>query len=552
MHQRQENSYLDICKNRIMMMCFIFCILYLILAIRLFELSISNIEDIKISTTYDDNFFLNRANILDRRGELIATNLITASAYANPSKLIDRAEATLGICKALEYRKNACKKLRKLFNSNKSFVWIQRHLTPLQEKEIRDLGIPGVYFSEDQKRYYPQNNLFSHVLGYVDIDNNGLSGIEKSFDAVLKNSDKLSLSLDIQIQHIVRDELTRSVNLNQALGGAGIVMDVTNGEVLAMVSLPDFNLNSKSHYKSSDFFNRSTLGVYEMGSTFKIFTTATGLDSGKIKIANSFNIDHPLKLGKFRVTDYKGKGGDLSVPEILMYSSNIGTGKMARKTGIDLQKQYLQKFGFLSQLNINLPEKATPMFPRGKAWNDISSVTISYGHGMAVTPLHTINAFLPLVNGGILHNPKLVKNAKSTTEVIIKKTTSDLIRKLLRLIAVKGYSRKANVKGYLVGGKTGTAEKLEDNRYNKKANIAYFIGGFPMNDPRYAVLVMIDEGQRNAHNKGFTTGGMIAAPVAGKIIRRLANVLGIEPQDESDPKIKKQLFLKYTPMYKGR
>lgn len=550
-----EDSALDTSRNRLAVIIIAVSLAFIVLLYRLFDISLTSKEDLQSFKAKGTDFFVQRAEIEDREGTMLAVNLSTASLYANPMEIIDVAAAANKLCAV--FPNNNCKEIFEKLRPTKTFVWLKRHITPKEQQEVNDLGVPGLYFLKEEKRIYPHNNLFSHVLGFSDIDNNGISGIERYFDAELKNNSKkpLVLSLDTRIQEVLKEELNQQIVDHQAIGGSGIVMDVNTGEVIAMLSLPDFDPNKPQHAKDNQRFNQLTLGVYEMGSTFKVFTTAMGLDGKFVTVNDAFDTSATVMVGNHKISDFRGKGGVLSVPEILMYSSNIGTAQIAQRVGVSKQREYMKRFGLLSPMDIELPEKSSPLFPSEKRWSHASLVTISYGHGISVTPMHIVRAFASVVNGGKLLKPTLLRVDEPQNvdgEVAIKESTSQLMRKLLRLVVTGGSGRKANTEGYLVAGKTGTAEKIVGNRYSKNLNIALFICAFPMDDPKYAVLIMVDEAKRNSLNGGFTTGGTIAAPVAGRVIERIAPMLGVAPQKIRDVNTDDPLSLVYQARYKKR
>lgn len=535
-----------------------FVLAFFVLILRIFDLTFMNIEEVQVvvNNKAKNDFTISRANIVDRNSVLLASNITTASVYTHPKQVINPQEAAESIA-SIGIGLNQVDLLNKL-TSDKDFIWIKRHLTPEEQQKLHDLGIPGIYFARDERRVYPHEKLFSHVLGYVDIDGVGIAGIEKLYNDKLTTNvnynTALQLSLDTRVQNILRDELQKSIELHTAIGGSGIVMNVKNGEIIGMVSLPDFDPHHINHMKSQELFNQATLGVYEMGSSFKVLTVAMALDIGKINVNDAFDVSQPINIGRFKIHDYRGgKGGTLSIPEILMYSSNLGSAQIARLVGIKSQKEYLRKMGLLSEIKFDLPEIAKPLYPNDRRWSDASLITISYGHGIAVTPLHLMQAMGAVVNGGILYKPTLIKQKEGVKPVgkrVFNESTSHIMRKLLRLVVEGGSSKKAEVVGYLVGGKTGTAEKNSQGRYSKKLNISFFVGAFPINNPEYLMLIMIDEAKPNNINMGFTTGGMIAAPVGREVIMRAAPVLGILPQDQQDPEILKALYVDYTPRYK--
>ena len=348
-----------------------------------------------------------RADIVDRNGVLLASSLATASLHADPKLIIDPVEATrklVSVLPGLDYNDTLAK-----LKSDKRFVWIRRNLNPREHYEVNRLGIPGIYFQREERRVYPNANLTAHVVGFTGVDNSGLMGIEQSFDKQLRaSSEPVQLSLDVRLQHIVKRELQSAVDEFQALGGAGMIMDVKTGEVLAMVSLPDFDPHAPTSDENARF-NRNTLGVYEMGSTFKIFNSALALDSGKIHMGDSFDATKSIRVGRFSISDYHGKNRWLTVPEIFMYSSNIGSVRMAMEVGTAGQRAMMEKFGLLKRSPVEIPEVGAPMVPH--PWRDASTMTIAFGHGLSVSPVQMASASAAAMNGGILHPATLLKRA---------------------------------------------------------------------------------------------------------------------------------------------
>jgi cell division protein FtsI (penicillin-binding protein 3) len=487
-----------------------------------------------------------RADIIDRNGVLLASSLATASLHADPKLIIDPVEATrklVSVLAGLDYNDTLAK-----LKSDKRFVWIRRNLNPREHYEVNRLGIPGIYFQREERRVYPNANLTAHVVGFTGVDNSGLMGIEQSFDKQLRaSSEPVQLSLDVRLQHIVKRELQSAVDEFQALGGAGMIMDVKTGEVLAMVSLPDFDPHAPTSDENARF-NRNTLGVYEMGSTFKIFNSALALDSGKIRMGDSFDATKSIRVGRFSISDYHGKNRWLTVPEIFMYSSNIGSVRMAMEVGTAGQRSIMEKFGLLKRSPVEIPEVGAPMVPH--PWRDASTMTIAFGHGLSVSPVQMAAGAAAAMNGGILHPATLLKRAPGT-EIpgtrAISPQTSDQIRRLMRLVVTQGTATGAAAPGYVVGGKTGTAEKTSGHGYAKKALMSSFVGGFPINDPRYLVLAMIDEPKGNKRTFGYATGGWVAAPLAGRIIKQIGPLMGISPIDENLPEIRNATEIHLNP-----
>ena len=478
---------------------------------------------------------IERADIVDRNGVVLATNLVTASLYANPRQILDAQEAARELAQVLPDLDPA-ETVGKL-NAERSFVWLQRNLTPGQEYEINRLGIPGFYFQREERRVYPHGALTAHVVGFTDIDNHGLAGTERAFDDLLSQGRApVRLSIDLRVQFLMRRELARAMREFNGIGAAGIVLDAETGEVLALESLPDFDPSQPGDGAEDARFNRAALGVYEMGSTFKIFNTALALDRGTVRLDDSFDATAPIKIGGFTIRDFKPENRWLTVPEILVYSSNIGSAKMALDIGATAQRAFLDRLGMLRPTAIELPERGQPSYP--DVWKPINTMTIAYGHGIAVTPVHLAAGVAAILNGGIMRPATLLARTPGQIadgERVISEETSATMRRLLRMVVEIGTGRKADVPGYLVGGKTGTAEKTQDGRYRTDASIASFIAAFPMSAPRYVVLAMIDEPKPNAQSHGYATGGWVAAPAVGRLIQRLAPLLGVEPVEDVAP-----------------
>ncbi len=470
-----------------------------------------------------------RGDIVDRNGILVATSLPTASLYADPAMVLDAEDASRQLAEALP-ELNAGDLLGKL-TSKRRFVWIKRNLTPDEQYAVNRLGIPGVSFQREERRIYPHGPLMAHVVGLTDTDGRGIAGIERFFDGVLDGGEEpLKLSLDVRVQSIVRDELIRTMTEFSAIGAAGIVMDVNTGELLAMVSLPDFDPNVPGVADFDSTFNRATKGVYEMGSTFKLFTAAMALDVGAVGLEDGYDASEPIKISRFTITDYHGKNRWLSVPEILIYSSNIGTAKMAMDVGTDRQKRYMDALGLLRTADIELPEVGAPLTPT--PWREVNTMTISYGHGIAVSPLQLASGVATLVNGGMRRQATLLNVGPGIAvpgERVLLEDTSVKMRALMRLVVSRGTGKNAEASGYLVGGKTGTADKQVAGKYSRNDRIASFVGAFPIHDPRYVVLVVVDEPKGIERTFNYATGGWVAAPAVGAIVSRMGPMMGVAP-----------------------
>ena len=492
-----------------------------------------------------------RADIVDRNGVLLATTLATPSLYANPKAVIDSRGAAHQLVQVLPDL-NEGEVFAKL-TSDKSFVWLKRQLTPRQQDAVNRLGIPGLEFQDEDKRIYPDGNTLAHVVGYTGIDNKGLAGIERGFDDVLRGRhEPLALAIDLRVQAILRDEILGAMTEFTAIGGSGIIMNVNTGEVLALVSLPDFDPNDPGASPPDNLFNRITLGTYEIGSVFKIFTTAMALDLHVTSMTGGYDATHPIQIDGFTIHDDHAQGRWLSVPEIFMYSSNIGAAKMALDVGGERQRDFLGKLGLLKAPSFELPEIAAPSFP--STWQPINTMTIGFGHGISVSPLQIASAVSAVVNGGVLRPATLLKlpsgEAPAGRQVLSRQTSVEL-RKLLRLVVEKGTGKFAEAPGYLVGGKTGTAEKVSGRRYNTHSLISSFAGVFPIDDPQYFVMISIDEPHGNAKTFGNATGGWVAAPGVARTVERMAPLVGIQPVDEDSPEIRRSLMVE-LPAPSGR
>jgi len=483
-----------------------------------------------------------RPDILDRNGQIIATDVKTPSLFAEPRKIIDVDEAVELLTAVLPDLD--VNEVRERLSSKRGFVWLKREITPSQQREIHRLGIPGVGFLTENKRIYPNGPIVSHEIGYVNIDNQGIAGIEKWLDgqglaalhmaglATDQLQRPVNLAVDLRVQYALREELMAARDKFKAKAAAGIIGDVNTGEILAMVSEPGFDPNNPRIANDPDHLNRLTTGVYEMGSTFKALTLGMALDSGRISLSSSFDARMPLRYGKFEINDFHAQRRVLTVPEIFTYSSNIGTARMALSLGVEYHKAFLRKLGQLDRLRTELPESAEPLVP--KHWGELNTVTIAFGHGLSVAPLQAVMGISALVNGGKLIPPTFLKRdqaeADRLAKRVIKPETAEKMRYLMRLNVEKGTATRANVMGYYVGGKTGTSEKVVGGRYSKTKVLTSFTAILPADKPRYLLLIMLDEPQGLPETHGFSTSGWNAVPVGAKVIERVAPLLDIRPR----------------------
>jgi cell division protein FtsI (penicillin-binding protein 3) len=433
--------------------------------------------------------------------------------------------------------------------SRRGFVWLKREITPKQRREIYKLGLPGVGFLAENKRVYPNSAEVSHLIGHVNIDNQGIAGMEKWLDghglqalhlaglATDRLQKPVELAVDLRVQHALRDELIFAANKFKVKAAAGLVVDCETGEIISMVSLPDYDPNSPKQANDPMRINRLTTGVFELGSTFKALTLAMAFDSGKIGLNSTFDVRGPMRYGRFQIHDDHAQNRVLTVPEIFTYSSNIGAAKIALSMGVEHHKWFLKKMGLLDRLRTELPESAMPLWPN--RWGELNTVTIAFGHGIAVAPLQAVAAINALVNGGYLIPPTFMKRSKDEAmelaKTVLKPETSEKMRYVMRLNAVQGTAKKADVPGYYVGGKTGTSEKVVGGRYSRTKLLNTFTAILPADKPRYQVMIILDEPQPLPETHGFATSGWNAVPTAGRVIARIAPMLGVAPRFDLPP-----------------
>lgn len=476
-----------------------------------------------------------RSDIFDRNGILLATNLVKPSLCANGHVIKDPESVTLqliSILPDLDIEQTIARMQKKRW-----CTFIKRGLTREEQYRINSLGIVGLDFQDEQFRSYPHGKLAAHVVGLASVENSGLQGVEQSMNRYLTGgSGPVQLSLDLRLQSVVSEEVQRAIDTFEAKAGAGVLMDVHTGEILALVSLPDFDPHNLTTDEDEGRFNRATHGVYELGSIFKLFTTAMALDSGIVKLGDEFDASQPMVVagGDFRIRDFLGQNRVLSVREVLQYSSNIGAAKMAEKVGTAIQQQFLREVGLLSPAPVELPEVGKPAFP--SIWRPVNTMTIAYGHGLSVSPLQLTAAGASLVNGGLFNPPTLLKRRSAPTGAtrIITEDTSAVMRDLMEMVVDTGSGKKANARGWSVGGKTGTADKASRNGYDRNRRIASFFGAFPIRNPRYVGIVMVDEPVPQEEISKYATAGHVSAPAFRRIVERAAPLLGLTPDQPEE------------------
>ncbi len=524
-----------------------FVVVYGVIALRLVLFGIVSDSRTPQRIIVDDAVATARPDILDRNGEILATDVRVPSLYAEPRRIIDVDEAVELLTAALPDLDPT--ELRARLSSKRGFVWLKRDITPEQEKEIYRQGLPGIGFLKENKRDYPNGPEVSHLIGHVNIDNQGIAGMEKWLDghglaalhmaglATDRLQNPVVLATDLRVQHALRDELVQAREHFHAIAAAGVVLNVNTGEIVAMVSEPDYDPNDPRQANEPTRINRLTTGVYEMGSTFKAFTIAMALDSGKISLNSSWDARAPLRMGRFLIHDFDPERRYLSLPEVFTYSSNIGAARIALSLGTPTQQAFLKKMGQLDRLHTELPESAEPILPR--RWSDLTTATIAFGHGLSVAPLQAVMGVAAIMNGGILIPPTFLKRTQEEADQlgkrVISRRTSEMMRYLMRLNVEKGTARKADVPGYYIGGKTGTADKVVGGRYSKTKVLTDFMAIMPADHPRYMLLIMLDEPKATPETHGFTTSGWNAVPVGAKVVARIAPLLGIEPRMDLPP-----------------
>ncbi|MGB3722846.1 MAG: penicillin-binding protein 2, partial [Pacificimonas sp.] len=525
-------------RQRMVMGMAVFGCLTMLTGARLFELALINPSDGRQTARIWEGA-KPRAAIVDRNGADLARSFKAfylavkpREIVGDPERLAQQIAGILGDVDPADIEADLTAKGR--------WRYVQRRVQPDDAVALKALGEPGLEIGREWERVYPNRSLAAHVLGYTSIDGQGQAGLEQQMQTRLSDpelSDKpVALSIDTRVQHAMVQALTAQMKKHDAIGGSGIVMDVHTGELLALTSQPVFDPNAAGRESLDSRFNRATYGVYELGSTLKALTIATAIDTGTVtSMGQGYDASHPIRAGRFTIRDFHGKNRWLSVPEIFMYSSNIGTAKMALEAGVPKQKDYLRKLGMLEKPPLELAERGYPLYP--DVWGEISAITISYGHGISVTPLHLAAAYSALVNGGIYHKPTLLKldpDAKPEGRRVFKPETSRQMNALLRLVVKEGTGGNAEAEGYRVGGKTGTADKPQNGGYNRRSLVTTFAAAFPMDNPRYVVIAMLDEPKGIRETYGYATAGWTAAPVVSDVVSRIAPVLGVDPSETKD------------------
>jgi cell division protein FtsI (penicillin-binding protein 3) len=535
----QQASLQKAVTSRLRFMLFIFLGAYAVMAIRLYDVTMlvdfkePPIDTASPNTSISDSVLYGRADILDRNGVLLATTLPVYSLYADPQNIVDASITAQDIHRILP--ELSISQIEDRLTRKGRFVWLKRGITPAQHKELNDLGHHGLQFKREKRRFYPHGALSAHIIGAASTDGKGLAGIEFSMnDELSTRAAPLALSLDIRLQYVAHKALSKSIERFSAIGGAAMIANIKTGEILAAVSAPDFNPHHFGNAPASKSFNRLSKGVYEMGSTFKIFSTAAYLNKNGTSAADRFDATKPLRVGRFRIRDFHAQKREMSVADIFLHSSNIGTALMAKEVGKDDMIDTYRNLGFMTRYKDDAIRTASPLTP--KTWREANLLTSSYGHGIAVSPIHLMRAFITSIGDGTKADLSITMAApqKDMTERLFGENTVKIMQKLLRLGVTHGTSQFADLDGYQIGGKTGTAEKIGAGGYLDDKLMSSFIGAFPMSDPQYAILVMVDEPKGREDTYGYATGGWVAAPAAREIVADMASILSIPPLSDSE------------------
>ncbi|WP_102226182.1 peptidoglycan D,D-transpeptidase FtsI family protein [Acidimangrovimonas sediminis] len=549
-HEQMRDRQRHLAEGRLLVLGAFFFVAFIAVGLRMGMISASDPTEPRASGSADSQILNQRADIVDRDGNILATNMATYSLYAQPQQMINPVAVAKDLKKIFPDLDLA--RMERQFTGKRTFVWIRKTLSPEQMQEVHDIGDPGLLFGPREMRLYPNGHLASHILGGVRFGREGVDsaelvgvgGIEKVYDNWLRdpaNGGKpLVLSLDLTAEATVREVLKAGMDMLHAKGAAAVLMNVHTGEIVSMVSLPDFDPNERPTPKptkdpgDSPLFNRAVQGVYELGSTFKLFVLAQALQMGLVTPDTVIDTK-PFRLGGFLIHDFHNYGSQMTVTKILVESSNIGAARMAQMIGPEKQEAFLRTLGLLNTTGVQLVEAegAKPILP--PKWTDVASSTIAYGHGLAVSPLHLATAYASILNGGMRIYPTLIKtdHPKVGPRVVSEKVSATA-RAILRQVVTQGTASMGNVKGYDIAGKTGTADKPDpQGGYYKNKVVSSFASVFPARDPKYVLVVTLDEPSDGTGKDAKRTAGWTAVPVAAEIVRRVAPLLGMRPQVET-------------------
>ena len=539
---------------RLLLIIVMFVCIYTAIGVRLATLASSQPTE-PVAQSSNSSLFSQRADIVDRKGRILATNLETYALYVETRHLVDPLNTARKL--AFLFEDLNADDLHAQFTSSRKFLWIKKKLSPEQMQAVHDIGEPGLRFGPRETRLYPNGALASHILGGASFGKEGVksaeiigvAGVEKTFDSQLRDpsySEKpLKLTIDLSVQAAVEHVLEGGMRLLNAKGAVAILMEVDTGRIISLASLPDFDPNHRPSLPiegsaaESPLFNRAIQGVYDLGSTFKIFTVAQALELGLIDPKTKINTKGPIRIGGHKINDYRNNGPELPVWQVITKSSNLGTARIAKMIGSEKQREFLSSLGFTKPTSIEMIEAkgGKPLLP--KRWNELETMTVSYGHGISVTPLHLATGYAMLANGGRLVKPTLLEEVKSDLGPrVISKRVADNSLAMLRGVVTGGTASIADVSGYFVGGKTGTADKPSaQGGYDKEKNITSFASIFPIDERKYVLVIALDEAQDTSGPEPKRTAGWTAVPVSAEIIARVAPLLGLRPKFDNQSTI---------------
>ena len=544
-------------RLRLLALCFVLA--FTSIGLRLVDMARADPRAVADAGQGRDNTELRRSPIYDRNGELLATNIVTLSVVGDPLLMNDPEAAAIALARVLDGVNAA--ELNARFARGGRFAWVKRQISPAEQAAVLELGLPGIKFELGERRVYPRGREASHVIGFTGIDNQGLAGIEYGLEEQLRGGaalgkEHVNLSLDLRIQRIAHAATVAGFQRFTPIGACTIVLDMQTREILALVSLPDYDPNKAERASPEQRRNRCTSDVYELGSLFKVVSTAMALESDTVSIYDRFDASEALRIGRHRINDFRGHQRWLSLPEVLAFSSNIGTVKMTFAAGgAEVQRPFLEKLGFFSRPALEIPETSQPLVQQ--RWPDIVTATVSYGHGISVSPLQFVEAIAALAGDGRKLPATFLRRAPGAVPddgptVVSERTIQDL-RWLLWLTVERGSGVSAGVRGYMVGGKSGSADKATASRrgYDGRAVVSSFVGVFPIDAPRYAVLSVLDEPTGDARTHGYRTGGWTAAPIVSRIIAQAGPLLGV-PHKAPEVEAAFNDRLEVMPMMNGR
>lgn len=550
-HEADRDRLRQSTEARMLLVAVVFLFAFGSVGVRMATLATTEVEEPAVAQA-TSSILTTRADIVDREGRVLATNFATNALYAHPHEIVDPRTAAQGL--AAIFPEMEADALQARLASDRRFLWLRRYLSPEQEQAVHDLGEPGLLFGPREMRLYPNGRLAAHVLGGAGFGQEavdaaeviGVAGVEAVFDATLRDpgrTEPLQLSLDLPVQAAVEEVLAGGMTLMNARGAAAVLMDAHTGEIIALASLPDFDPNARpapatqGDPADSPLFNRAIQGVYELGSVFKAFTIAQGLELDLIEPDDIIDTRGPMRVAGFNIRDFRSYGPEQTVHQVFTHSSNIGTARIAQQIGGDAQRAFLESLGLLVPAPVEMIEagNARPLVPQ--RWSELSTMTISYGHGVSTSLVHLAASYASLVNGGTRITPTLLRqDAPQMGERIISETTSAEIRAMMRATVTEGTASFAEVEGYAVGGKTGTADlPRPTGGYYEDRNITTFASAFPMHAPRYVLMTMLQEPVETSGPEPRRTAGWTVVPVAAEIIRRSAPLLGLRPEIEPGP-----------------